>query len=193
MKPLTFEYQIGMKEIHTAVFFGQVTRYRNAIRIFVVVAAVALICWLGAVMGLIPYIAFPSYIFLGYLIWLLFLMARTEHDILKMTKQPNGTLQHPLRLTFERNTLKVETPHNREKAVHQLDALFLAFELSNLFILYISPANAILLPLRVLDAEQRVAVREKLQESLHDRFQTRFGIYKTPKMQSLSGRRGMFR
>lgn len=192
MNPLTFEYKINIREFHTAVYFGLVTRYRNMIRIFVVVAAVALLCTVGSLFGIIPSIMFPAYVFLGYLVWLLFLLAQTEHGVLKTTKSAENPLDRTIRLSFGRDTLKVETPHNGEKAVHQLPNLCLVFELSNLFMIYLDPANTILLPMRVMDAQQRAALREKFQDNLHDRFQTRFGQMKAPKIQPLTGGRKRF-
>lgn len=189
MNPLTFEYKINVREYHTAVYFGLTTRYRNMLRIFLVVAAVALLCALGASFGLIPPIMFPAYVFLGYLVWLLFLLARTEHGILKVTKSAQSPLGKTLRLSFGRDNLKVETPQTSDKAVHQLSNLFLVFELSNLFMIYLDPVNTILLPHRTMSPEQRAAVREKFQDNLHDRFQTRFGRMKTPKIQPLTGGR----
>ena len=44
MSPMTFEYQINMREYHNAVYFGFVNRYRTMLQIFLVVAAVALLC-----------------------------------------------------------------------------------------------------------------------------------------------------
>ena len=141
---------------------------------------------------MIPVIRFPSYIFLGYLIWLLILLAQVEHGVLKMTKLPENPLNRTLRLTFGRDQFKVETPSNTDKAVHQIANLFFVFELSNLFMIYLDPANTILLPVRVMNGEQRAALREKFRDSLHDRFQTRFGQMKAPKIRPLTGGRRFF-
>ena len=192
MNPTTFEYQINMREYHTAVYFGFVNRYRTMLQIFLVVAAVALLCTAGGFFGGIPVIRFPSYIFLGYLIWLLILLAQVEHGVLKMTKLPENPLNRTLRLTFGRDQFKVETPSNTDKAVHQIANLFFVFELSNLFMIYLDPANTILLPVRVMNGEQRAALREKFRDSLHDRFQTRFGQMKAPKIRPLTGGRRFF-
>ncbi len=192
MNPLSFEYKISVREYHSALYFGLATRYRNMLRIFIVVSAVALICYLGGLFGIIPVIAFPSYIFLGYLVWLSFSLARIEHGVLKMLKNPQNPLRTTIRLEVVRDQLKVETPHNHEKASHQLSQLFLVFELSNLFLIYLDPINTIILPHRTMDAAQRSALRERFQAQLHDRFQSRFGYLKAPKLRPLTGQKKKF-
>ena len=76
--------------------------------------------------------------------------------------------------------------------MHQIANLFFVFELSNLFMIYLDSANTILLPVRVMNGEQRAALREKFRDSLHDRFQTRFGQMKAPKIRPLTGGRRFF-
>lgn len=192
MNPLVFEYKVDLREYHTAVYFGLTNRYRTLLLIFLAVAAVALLCAAGAALGLFPFFTLPSYLFLGYLVWLLILLGRTEHGILKLTKSPQNPLIKTMRMTFARDTLRIETPADGGKATHQLSQLFLVFELSNLFMIYLDPANVLLLPVRAMSGEQRAALRDLFREALHDRFQSRYGRTKAPKIQSLTGRRGRF-
>ncbi len=192
MNPLVFEYKVDLREYHTAVYFGLVNRYRTALLIFLAVATAALLCTAGAALGLFPLFMLPAYLFLGYLVWLLILLGRAEHGILKLAKRPDSPLGRTMRMTFGRDTLRIETPGDGGKAVHPFTRLFLVFELSNLFMIYLDPANVLLLPARVMTGGQRAELRELLREALHDRFQSRYGRTKAPKIRSLTGKRGRF-
>lgn len=193
MNNLVFTYYPSMSDYHSAVYFATITRHRLGFRIFVVSAVVAAICTGGAYVGVMPPFMLPAYIFLGYLVWAIIICAQTEHGILKYAKHEESILQKKIVLTFARDSLKIGTPHNGKISTVQLDKMFLGFELSNMFLLYLDGAQSIMLPHRVMTPEQRAEVRSVLQDNMHDRFSTRFGYSaKAPKMKPLVGKRRKF-
>ena len=88
-------------------------------------------------------------------------------------------LNKQINLEFVRGNLKIETPHNGKSSSVKLENLFYAFELSNMFLLYIDGAQSIMLPIRAMTPQQRADLRELLKDQMHDRFSTRFGYAAT--------------
>lgn len=175
MNDLVFTYAPSIANYRAAVYFAAVTRHRIGFRIFALSAIVAAICTAGSYLGLIPVFMLPAYILLGYFIWAIVLCAQIEYGILKYTKNKDSMLHKEMTLTFARGSLKIDTPHNGKSATVKLSDLFLGFELSNMFLLYLDGAQSIMLPHRAMTPQQRAEVRELLQDHLHDRFSTRFG------------------
>ncbi len=194
MNDLVFTYAPSIANYRTAVYFAAVTRHRIGFRIFALTAIVAAVCTAGSYLGLMPVFMLPAYIFLGYLIWAIVLCAQIEYGILKYAKNKESMLHKEITLTFARGGLKIDTPHNGKSATVRLADLFLSFELSNMFLLYLNGAESIMLPHRAMTPQQRAEVRELLQDNLHERFSTRFGYGATAaKLKPLSGKkRGFF-
>ncbi|MFV0496796.1 MAG: YcxB family protein [Candidatus Fimivivens sp.] len=196
MKDLILTYALSIVHYRSAVYFAAVTRHRIGFRIFALSAIVAAICTGGAYLGFMPVFMLPAYIFLGYLVWAIILCAQIEYGILKYSKDQENMLSKDITLTFARGTLKIDTPHNGKTATVKLSDIFLAFELSNMFLIYLDGAQSIMLPHRAVTPQQRAEVRELLQDTLHDRFSTRFGYGATAakiKLKPLNGKkRGLF-
>lgn len=194
MNNLVFTYCPNISDYHIAVYFAAITRHRTGFRIFVLSAVVAAICTAGAYMGVIPPFMLPAYIFLGYLVWTIIICAQTEYSILKYAKTDESMLQKEITLTFIRDTLKINTPHNGKSSTIKLESIFLGFELSNMFLLYLDGTQSIMLPHRAMTPEQRAEVRSILKDNMHERLSTRFGYgAKAPKLRSLtSKKRGLF-
>lgn len=194
MNDLVLTYAPTIPNYRSAVYFATVTRHRVSFRIFAVSAAVAAICAAGMYLGLMPVFMLPAYVFLGYSIWAVVLFAQLEYGILKYAKNKDNMINKKIILTFARGGLKLDTPHNGKSASFKLSDLFLAFELSNMFLLYLDGAQSVMLPHRAMTPQQRAEVRELLQDNLHERFSTRFGYGATAaKLKPLTGKkRGFF-
>lgn len=194
MNDLVFTYAPSIANYRSAVYFAAVTRHRIGFRIFALSAIVAAIYTAGTYLGLLPAFMLPAYIFLGYLVWAIILCAQIEYSILKYSKNKDGMLSKEITLSFMRGNLKIDTPHNGKSSTVKLADLFLGFELSNMFLLYLDGAQSIMLPHRAMNPQQRAEVRELLQDNLHDRFSTRFGYGATvAKLKPLTGKkRGLF-
>lgn len=174
MNELSFTFSVNIYDYHRAVYFAFVNRSRSLLRIFALVGVIALFNWGAGALGLLPVFMLPAYIFLGYLVWVLVLLGIEEYRVLQYAKSPQSILDHPTTLRFVRDTLEVQT-HTGDRATHRLGDLFCAFEISELFLIYLNGAQSLMLPHRVMTPQQRAAVREKLQDALHGRFSTRFG------------------
>jgi len=169
----TFSPQVS--EYRTAVYFATSLRYQLFLKIFLAVAAVALLCQMAMSFGVIPTFMLPAYIFLGYLICIAFMCARLEHGIYKYSKSKDTVLFKEMSVTFAGGNMKVETPYNGKSFSLPLDRLFYVVELNNLFLIYIDYQQSILLPTRALSGRQRNEVRSLILNAIKDRFSTRYG------------------
>lgn len=175
MNNLTFTYSPNIRDYHAAVYFATVTRHRMGFRILALSALVAAVSTGGGYLGLFPTFMLPAYIFLGYLVWALFICAQTEHSILKYAKSKDSILQKEITLSFMRDSVSINTPYNGKQDTVKLENLFFGFELSNMFLIYLDGAQSLMLPIRVMTPQQRANLRELLQDHMHERFSTRFG------------------
>lgn len=176
MNSINITYSPSLGDYHKAVFYALVLRHLNALRIFVLSAVVALICYLVSLFGVAASFMLPAYIFMGYFVWLLYLCAVTEHGVIKYAKSEECILNEEIILTVDSSTMKIETPYNHKKSVIKLSELFVGFEINGLFLIYINAADSIMIPHRALSARQRADLRELFQDNLHDRFSTRFSL-----------------
>lgn len=175
MNRIDCQYQITVGDYRKAVYYATFLRHRRLLQIFVLTAIVAFLCWLGSALGLFPLFLLPAYLFFGYAIWVLLLFGQLEWGILQFCKRDTALLGKETQMLFTRNSMTLTTPQG-ETVTHPLDRLFLAFELSGLFLFYLDGAQSLLLPTRSLDGSKRNQLREWLQEALHERFETRYGL-----------------
>ena len=175
MNEIKANYQLTTNHYRTAVYYAAVLRHRLMLIIAIAVGLTALACWISSALGFMPPFMLPAYLFIGYAIWLLFICGSLEHGILKYSKNPDCILYKDMSVTFAKGNMKVDTPYNKKSFTVSLNKLFYAFELNNIFIIYVDGAQSILLPHSALSASERAEVRSLLTNALGDRFSTRFG------------------
>lgn len=175
MNEIKATYSISNRDYHLAVYYAATFRHRIALKIFVILGAAALLCWLGSSMGFIPPFMLPAYFFLGYLIWLLFTIAGIEHGILKYTKSKDNSLFKQMSVTFSKGIMKIDTPYNGKSSSCAIENLACAFELTEIFLIYFNGEQSIIIPKRALSGSAQAELRSLLLNKLKDRFVSRFG------------------
>lgn len=194
MHTMKFEYAVTLSDYRMALYFGSTIRYRRSLQIFLIAGAVVALYSAGGLLGIWPMSLLPAYVFLGYAVWLLFLITRLQHGVLKYVKSPDSLIGKPVTVTVDHASMKVETPgQGGQPDVHRLDKLFMVFEISRMFLIYVNPEQSVLLPFRAMSSSERVELRDRFREAIgSDRLQTRYGFIAAPKMQPLDGRRKRF-
>lgn len=192
MGTLRFEYALTLSDYRMALFFGNSIRHRTLLRIFVVTAVVAAVYSAGGYLGIWPFSMLPAYIFFGYAVWLLFLIAQIQHGMLKYIKSPQNLIGKTVIISIDRSAIRLETPHTGETASYPLQNLFYVFEISRMFLIYLNAEQSVLLPFRAMSASERTELRDRFRGAVNDRFQTRYGLGAAPKMQPLDGRKRRF-
>lgn len=175
MLPMDIEYTLGIGDYRAAVYFGTAVRHRRALQIFAVVAAVAVLYTMGGTIGLWSIMMLPAYVGLAYGIWLAVLLGRTELGILRFVKKDDQLLGKTMRMSVTEERLTLEIPDRGSRFSVPVRELFLVFETSRFFNIYMDPHQTVLLPISALSAEQRAALRSLFGRKLKERFETRYG------------------
>jgi hypothetical protein len=192
MRTLKFEYAISLSDYHMALYFGASIRYRRPLQIFLIVTALTAVYSAGGLLGVWPMSMLPAYVFLGYAVSILIFIARLQHGVLKYVKDPKSLIQKRISVTVDRTDMKVEIPDSGESSVYPLHRLFMVFEISRMFLIYLNAEQSVLLPFHAMSASDRLELRDRFRAAIGERLQTRFGFIAAPKMQPLDGSRRRF-
>lgn len=166
-------FKINVPDYRRAVYFGLIKRNKKAVRIAV--------CVLLAVFSYTLFIlishAEPVYLILfaagGYLLWGLIQAARQEREIRAYIKNKDSFLGKPFEVSIDDKHMRVRMPENGVDNTFEIKKLTVVFELSDLFIVYISMKNAFLLPKRALSEEEVILLRKTFASLLGDKFESR--------------------
>lgn len=174
MERIRTEFEVTVGDFRKASYYGMFLQYRKPLRIMFVVLGVAIIYGVAGYMGMgkVNYLV----LFLGaaYLIWGLLMFTRTERQILRYVKMPGSFVGCRYIVTVDSHKITFEIPERKINASNQLNKLPCAFELNDLFLIYVSTQQTFILPCRALTETQRQELRRTLRERLGDNFGTRF-------------------
>jgi len=174
MDRIRAEFEVTVSDFRKASYYGMFLQYRKPLRIMFVVLGVAIIYGVAGYfgMGKINYLV----LFLGaaYLIWGLLMFARTERQILQYVKTPGSFIGCRYIVTIDSHKITFEIPDRKISSSTQLNKLACAFELNDLFLIYVSVQQTFILPCRALTESQRQEFRRTLRERLGDNFGSRF-------------------
>lgn len=174
MDKISIEYQITVSDFRKATYFGLFQQHRTALRILFVVLIVAVLYGMGASLGLGTINPLVLFIAAAYLVWGLLLFAGAERGIRTYLRREDSLIGCTYRVELESHRIRIEIPERNIQVSAQMNQLACAFELSALFLIYISLQDVYLLPTRCLTAEQRLALRKNLRQRLGDNFGSRF-------------------
>ena len=174
MERIRAEFEVTVIDFRKASYYGMFLQYRKPLRIMFVVLGVAIIYGVAGYLGMgkINYLV----LFLGaaYLIWGLLMFARTERQILRYVKMPGSFVGCRYVVTIDTHKITFEIPERKINSSTQLSKLACAFELNDLFLIYVSMQQTFILPCRALTGTQRQEFRRTLRERLGDNFGSRF-------------------
>lgn len=174
MQQIQVEYQLTVADYRFASYHGLVQRRKMALRIMVIVIAMGIIAFvlrdfLPAKLG-----SFLPFLAAAYLIWGILLFAGVERGVHRYMKTPGCLIGCRYRATIDAKTVRFEIPEKKVDSSLSIDDLACVFELSTLFLFYISADNVFLLTKRSLSDAQVSSLRSLLQSRLKDRFVSRF-------------------
>ena len=176
MKTIEANYQITLSDFRKAMYYGLTLRYNKALKIMFFVL---IICFFYVIIGLsgaweinllIPFIG------IAYLIWGLLLFAGAERRIKNYIKDPNCFIGKEYKTTLDAKRVHIQIAECKSNTSYSISKLACVFEISEMFLIYITTQDLYILPKRALidkDAESRV-LRENFKSQLGDRFYTRY-------------------
>jgi len=175
MDKISVEYAITVSDFRRATYYALVQRNRTAIRIMVVVLAVALLyVLLGTLLHLDGFNPLVLFLALAYLVWGILLFAGAEKTIRAYLLTPESLVGCTFRMELESNRVRVEVPERKIQASVPVNQFACVIELSGMFLLYQTAQDVYILPNRVLTEEQRLSLRKNFRQKLTDRFSSRF-------------------
>lgn len=174
MSAVQVEYEIGVPDFRKASYYGLFVRQRTALRIFFVVMIVSALYAVGGALGLGKINPLVFFLAAAYLVWALLLFAGTEKQIRAYLRREDHLLGENMRMQLDGKGMRMEIPSRGIAFTRAWDRLACAFELSDLFLLYLSTQDVYILPKRALRPEEVEALRQTLRRRMGDRFGTRF-------------------
>ena len=174
MERIKAEYHITISDFRRASYYGLFLQHRRPLRIMLVVLAVAVLYGLGGSLGLgaVNYLVF--FLAGAYLIWGLLLFGGLERRILRYVKSPESFLDCTYTAVIDSHRIAFEIPERGAQFSTQINKLTCVFELSQMFLIYVSTQDTYILPHRALTEDQRQALRRTFRERLGEHFASRF-------------------
>lgn len=174
MQSIDISYTVTVSDFRKATYYGLFLRHRRALQIMFLVLGFSILYAIGGAFGLgtVNYLVF--FLALAYLIWGLLLFAGAEKGIKHFLASPQTTLGCEYLVSIDEHHLRIRVPAKKGDASFLIKKLACAYELSSMYLLYVSTQEVYLLPKRALTAEQTAALRNLLCRTLGERFASRF-------------------
>jgi len=174
MERIRAEFEVTVSDFRKASYYGMFTQYRKPLRIMFVVLGVAIIYGIAGYLGMGKVNFWVFFLAAAYLIWGLLMFARTEKIILQYVKRPDSFVGCRYIVMIDTHKISFEIPERKSQFSTQMNKLTCAFELNDLFLIYVSTQQAYILPCRAMTEQQRKDFRGMLRERLGDNFGSRF-------------------
>ena len=174
MNTIYANYELTMSDFRKASYFGLFLRHRLPLRIMFIVLLISLLYSIAAAAGFGSANPLVFFIAAGYLGWGLLLFAQTELNILRYIRSPQSLIDSHCSCTVDRSSFHLRISDHAVDVRQPLSQLTCAFELSHLFLFYISAQDVYLLPKRSLKAQEITALRQLLRRKLGVNFGSRF-------------------
>lgn len=174
MERIQLVYTVTVSDFRKASYYGLFLRQRRPLQIMFIVLAAAVLYGTGSALGLGEANPLVFFLAAAYFAWGLLLFAGTERSIRQYLHTPENFLGCTYKAVLESHRVQFEIPERNIRASKAIGDLTCVFELSQLFLIYISPQDLYILPCRALTDAQRTALRENFRQRLGDRFAGRF-------------------
>lgn len=174
MGTLELNFKVTVKDFREATYYALFMNKRNFFRAAVVVIAA---CFIYMVLSVNKVLTMePIFFFLAgaYLVWILFLLAGAERQIAKYVKSPDNLLGVEYTARFGQRLVSFEIPEKKFKVSGNLSDLPVAFELTNIFLVYANNQQTFIIPTRAMSKGEIKQLRELLRSGIGERFYSMF-------------------
>ncbi|MCD8223740.1 MAG: YcxB family protein [Clostridiales bacterium] len=174
MEKIQINCRIEAGDFRKATYYGLFVRYRTPFRILFIVLIVGILYAIGGQFGLGEINPLVLMIAAGYVVWGLLMFAGTERSIIRYLRTPDCLVGCEYQFGIDVRNIRIKIPQRNVDISLAVSKLTCVFELHSLFMIYISGQQVYLLPKRYLSAQQCGDLRKIFQNSLQDRFSSRF-------------------
>ena len=172
--PVRAEYELNLSDYRKAAYYGLAQRYRTGFRMMIVLLTAFVIYLLTVLILRTEIMPIVFFVVGAYVIWALVLMAGTETRIRRYMKDPETVLGKHTVMTIDRNMVEVEIPDRKIHNKVPVSKLAYAFELTDLFMIYLNTQDTYILPKRAIKEEEVVTVRNLFLKTIPEHFISRF-------------------
>lgn len=175
MNKIEVSYPLTVSDYRRASYYGLALRNHKMVRPllllvgFAAASAVSALLWSNTA-------KFAAALCALCVIWLLSLFAGAEREIRRYVKHPETMIGCEYHVTLESHRIQIRVPERNVNYSVKINDLAAVFELSGLFMIYISTRDAYILPFRVLTNEQQEELKEVFRRHLGERFTENKGI-----------------
>ena len=175
MEKLNCTFAVTIPDFRKAFYFGMVQRHKKAFRIFTIIFGLALLYFIGSLLGMGDPNVLVFFIGTAYLLWLLIILGNAERDIRKYIKSKDCMLGKKYTLTIDaKNHIKIDSEEAKTHMETSIKKLAVVFEISASYLIYIDGASMFILPHKALEEGQREMLRTLFSTELKENFVSRF-------------------
>ena len=169
MNRIDVTYPLTISDYRRASYYGLALRQYKTLRILIILIGLAVTSvFTAAIWNKGAELA--ALLVCICVIWLLTLFSRMERGIRRYLKTPGNMIGCEYHVTLESHRIEIRVPERKVNYSVKINDLAAVFELSGLFMIYISSQDAYLLPFRVLTKEQQETLKDVFRRHLGDRF-----------------------
>lgn len=167
-------YQVSLSDFRKATYYCLFLRHRRSFIIILIAVAITLM-YLIANMMRIAQINYVVY-FIGaiHMMWGASLLIGAEKSIRRYGKSSGHFLGTSFHVQMDEKNILIRVPERGVNVKYRIHQLYCVFELSALFMIYVSPAEVYLIPKKELSNEVRMRLRTSFREIPGNRFRSRF-------------------
>ncbi|MBO4872644.1 MAG: YcxB family protein [Lachnospiraceae bacterium] len=178
MGTVHLECDVGVQEYRQASYYALFSRKKPGFLLCAVILALTVLYGLLIILGLLPFKAVAFFIAGAELLWLLLQFASAERRIFQYIKSEESMIGVPFRADLDAQTFHIEIPAKDLKGEVAYKDLYLATELSSLFMISVNESEMFILPTRCFTDEQRTWFRHTLARQMQDGFISRYDYFR---------------
>jgi len=174
MEKISVEYQVTLSDFRKASYLGVFLRNRKALRIMFAVLIAGILYAIGGAIGYGKINPLVLFLAMGYFLWGIWLFSGTEKGIRTYMRSKDTLIGCTYRVDITAQDLSIAVPERKINFTTPIKKLTCAFEFGSMFLIYTSMQDVYILPTRVLQEEQKTALRTLLRKKLADNFGSRY-------------------
>lgn len=169
------EYVLNIHDFRRATYYGLFVRYILALRIMVLVVAGSVAYAVAGYLGFISVSPLIFFIAVAYLVWAALIFGKAERNMRSYMKSRQSLLGCAYEIELTKTRIRLRIPERDLDVAFSVSELYCVFEISSLFLIYVSAEQVYIVPKRAFSDEDAEAIRKNFSAKLDKRFRTRFG------------------
>lgn len=167
------EYCVTEKDYRNATYYSYLFRYSRAFKIALFLLGAFLFYFLGALMKAWSFSYYFAFLAVAYVIWIGIFLYNAEKTVQAYVKNKSNLLNIKYIFDLDGTRIRFRIPEKKADVQFEISKVSCVFELQELFLIYVTMQEVYILPKRALTTEESIALREKFNGILNNRFSSR--------------------